>query len=62
MEKTVQIFHSFKESEEADKRYHQSLTPGERMEILQELITQGSQHEVEQGFQRVYRVVKLKES
>jgi len=34
MEKPVQIFKSFAEAEEADRKYYQSLTPAQRIQIL----------------------------
>ncbi|MBI4027014.1 MAG: hypothetical protein HY360_18665 [Verrucomicrobia bacterium] len=40
MKKVGQVFHSFAESDEADRRYYQSLTPEQRMDILRDLIQQ----------------------
>ena len=60
MEKVVRIFHSFEESEKADKEYYLSLTPEERLEILFELIDRYQPHETQPRLERVYRVVKLK--
>jgi len=62
MDKVVRVFRSFPESERADKHYYLSLSPEQRMEILSELIQQGQSDEAKQGFERVYRIVKLKES
>jgi len=62
MKKVGQVFHSFAESEEANRRYYQSLIPEQRMDILLNLIQQAQGDEAEQGFERVYRIVKLQES
>lgn len=62
MQKVVRIFHSFKESEEADKKFYLSLTPTQRMEILFELIARGKRDGTSERFERVYRIIKLRES
>ena len=62
MQKVVHTFHSFAESEEANKQYHLSLSPKQRMEILMELIARGQTNETKQRFERVYRIVKLQKS
>lgn len=62
MEKVVRVFHSFKESEKADRAYYLSLSPQERLEILFELIDRCHPHETQSRFERVYRVVKLERS
>lgn len=59
MEKVGNKFRSHRESEQADLAYYRSLTPNERLAILPDLIDQAQGNEAEQGFARVYRVVKL---
>ena len=34
MERVLQVFNSFAEAEEADRKYYKSLTPAQRIEIL----------------------------
>ncbi len=62
MDKVIRIFRSFPESERANKHYYLSLSPEQRMEILSELIQQGQPDEAKQGFERVYRIVKLNQN
>ncbi len=59
MEKVVKKFRSHRESEAAERAYYRSLTPQQRLDILLDLIAQGQPDETEQGFARVYRIVKL---
>jgi len=60
MEKTVQIFKSFAEAEEADRKYYQSLTPAQRIQIL--LLLRSLHHPHNDGrLKRVYRIIKLAE-
>ncbi|MBI4324547.1 MAG: hypothetical protein HY674_04715, partial [Chloroflexi bacterium] len=47
MQKAVESFNSFRESEQADKKYYLSLTPEQRMEILFELIARAQADETE---------------
>ena len=54
-----QVFHSFAESERADRAYYRSLTPSERLDLLLELINRWDHDEAAKGFERVYRIVKL---
>ena len=61
MEKTVQIFQSFAE---AEKEYYRSLSPEKRIEILLELRAQwrtSKPNESTEGFERVYRIIKLED-
>ena len=60
MEKTIQFFKSFAEAEEADKKYYQSLTPTQRIEILLILRSQFQPHDHESRgrLKRVYRIIK----
>ncbi len=63
MEKVIKIFKSFKEQEKADKLYWQSISPKEKIDILEQIRKQaigvkyGSQR-----FQRVFRIIKQKQS
>lgn len=60
MEKTIQVFRSFEEAEEADKEYYRSLSPAERVEILLILRDQYSPYddELTEGFERVCRIIE----
>jgi hypothetical protein len=60
MERTVQVFESFEEAEEADKEYYRSLSPAQRVEILLILRDQYSPYddELTQGFERVCRIIE----
>jgi len=62
MDRVVARFHSFEEAEEADCRYYRQLTPKQRLDLLLEMIAR--HHEGDdassKGFERVYRIVKLK--
>ena len=62
MEKVIQQFQSFEESDKADKEYYQSLTPQQRLQILFELNRRWPEVKNEQPssrLERVYRVTKL---
>ena len=60
MEKTVQVFKSLEEAEEADKQYYRSLSPAERIEILLTLREQYSPYSdaLTEGFERVCRIIE----
>jgi hypothetical protein len=63
MDKVVAVMRSFEDAERAEKAYYQGLTPLERLAIMLELNRQWSEPthaETPPGFQRVYRIVKLK--
>jgi hypothetical protein len=62
MEIVARKFSSFAESDRADREYYRSLTPEQRLNILLELVARAQADETEQGFARVYRVVKLHQS
>ncbi|MFH1417977.1 MAG: hypothetical protein ABII12_06800 [Planctomycetota bacterium] len=64
MEKVVQRFNSFQESDRADRRYYMSLDPQERLDILLDLLMIGHARYAEDAgvFKKVYRIVKLGES
>lgn len=62
MEKVVRKFKSHAESDQADREYYMSLTPGQRMDIMLELIARYKESfgdEARQGLKRVYRITKL---
>lgn len=59
MKRTITVYNSFAEADEADKRYYHQLTPAERIKILLTLIAE--RHESDEaatGFKRVYRIIK----
>ena len=58
MERVVTKHGSFAEAEKADLRFFQSLSGNERLQILLQII-RSNQPDDEQGFKRVYRIVKL---
>ena len=60
MEKVIQFFNSFAEAEEADRKYYQSLTPAQRIEILLILRSLVKQNDDEPRgrLKRVYRIIK----
>ena len=60
MERTVRVFESFEEAEEADKEYYRSLSPADRVEILLILRDQYNPYddELTKGFERVYRIIE----
>ena len=62
MEQTFHISKSFKEAEEWDLQQYRAMTPEERLDILQRLREEyyTFKNENRKGFQRVYRIVKLK--
>jgi hypothetical protein len=61
VEKEIRIFHSFAESERADREFYRSLTGSQRVDILLDLVNQWDGDEAAKGFERVYRIVKLNE-
>ena len=60
MERKIQIFSSFAEAEEADKKYYHSLTPAHRIQILLILRDRYRPYgdERTEKFVRVCRIVK----
>lgn len=60
MEKVIQFFNSFAEAEEADRKYYQSLTPAQRIEILLVLrsLIKRNDDEPRGRLKRVYRIIK----
>lgn len=63
MEKIVNISRSFKEADEWSISQELSMTPQERLDILQKLRDEyyTLKNENRKGFQRVYRIVKLQQ-
>lgn len=55
MAMVIQIFRSHEEAEAADRRFYASLTPGERVDMLIEMVNQSG--EAAERFERVCRVV-----
>ena len=61
LERKVEIFKSLDEAKDADKKYYQSLTPAQRIDILLRLREQYRPYgdELSQKFVRVCRIRKL---
>ena len=61
MDRVVNKFSNFAESNKTNRRYYLSLTPAERLDILLDLIStyRDNQNENAKGFERVYRIIKL---
>ncbi|MBK9263853.1 MAG: hypothetical protein IPM54_29120 [Polyangiaceae bacterium] len=64
MDRSIQVFRSFEEADEADVAYYAGLTPQERLDILLNLIAnyQESLGEAATRFERIYQVVELEQS
>jgi hypothetical protein len=63
VEKVARVFGSHDEADEADRRYFESLTPQQRLDIFLELLWRGrSGDDAAQRLERVYRVVELSQS
>ena len=60
MEKIIQVYNSFAEAEEADRKYYESLTPAQRIQILLILRSQikSHDHEPRERLKRVCRIIK----
>lgn len=59
MEKRIQVFKTFAEAEEADKKFYQSLTPAQRIEILLILRDRYRSPDEPRGrLKRVCRIIK----
>jgi hypothetical protein len=60
MERTIRVFESIEEAEEADKDFYRSLSPAQRVEILLILRDQYTPYddELTKGFERVYRIIE----
>jgi hypothetical protein len=57
VEKVLKVVRSFEESDRADRAYHQSLTPRQRLEILWELNSRrprSGAYETSEELERVY--------
>lgn len=61
MEKSVRVFSSFREHDEASARFDMNLTPAERIQIVIELRDRAHPDAAKQGLARVSRVIKLKQ-
>jgi hypothetical protein len=61
VEKEFKVFHSFEESERAQREYYRSLTPMQRLEILFELTNRYYGDEAAKGFEKVYKITYLHE-
>ena len=61
MERVVRIFRSFEEAERVEREYYASLTPQQRVNLLQEMRAQylESLGEAGRGFENVCRITKL---
>ena len=60
VQKTVGIFSSFKEADEFNARYEASLSPEERIEIVNELRDRHHPEAATQGLVRVCRIIERK--
>lgn len=63
MEKKIAIFKNFAEADKADRDYYHSLTPEERLsilEILRKRYETTHYDGIQQGFRRVFKIVKQK--
>jgi hypothetical protein len=61
MDLTIRRFESLAEADSAEVEYYASLTPGDRLNILFDLVESG-QDEDSERFERVYRVDELSRS
>ena len=61
VERTIRIFRSFAEADQAEVDFYHSLTPQQRLEILFELVASAHPDEIEQRSERVCRIIKLQE-
>jgi len=62
VEKTVRIFSSFKEADEAEAREHKAMSPDERIRLLIELRDRRHPDAAKQGLARVCRIIKREQS
>ena len=64
LDKTVRVFNSFDEADQADIEYYASLTPQQRLDIMLDLVAayRKSLGEAGERFERVCRVIELSES
>jgi hypothetical protein len=60
MKRTIRVFKSFAEAENANKEYYRTFTPAPRIEMLLILRDQYRPYpnDVTEGFKRGYRVIK----
>ena len=62
VEKTVRVFSSFKDADDADARADAELTPEQRIQIVIELRDRRHPDAAKQGLARVCRIVKRQRS
>lgn len=64
MDIVLSKFTSFEDADLADELYYAKLTPQARVDILLDLIAgyRESLGEIAEGFERVYRIIKLSQS
>ena len=62
VERTIRVFASFQDADEADARRDAAMSPEERLRILIELRDRRHPDAAEQGLARVTRVVELERS
>ena len=63
MERIVRQFDSHAEADAADRAYYLSLTPGQRLDILFDLVRlYREEHGCSERLERVYRIVELSQS
>jgi hypothetical protein len=63
VDRVVRTFDSFDAADRAEAEQYAALSPGERLDILLDLITRyrESLGEAAEGFERVHRIVELSE-
>lgn len=61
VERTLQVYESFEEADQADRRYYASLTPQQRLDLVLDLVQRHNQGhgETSDRLERVYRVDEL---
>ena len=62
VEKTVRIFSSFKDADEASVREDMAMTPAERIRLVIELRDRRHPDAAKQGLARVCRIIKREQS
>jgi hypothetical protein len=62
MEKTVRVFSSFAEADEADARWDEQLTASQRVQMVIELRDRRHPDAAKQRLARVCRIIKLQQS
>ena len=62
MEKVIQVFDSFEESDNADTLFRSRLTPGQRVDIFFKIRERARNDAAEPRLERVCRVLELEQS